>query len=189
MTSCCDSRSISRARSGSTSVAAAADPLPVGVGHDARGVQRLDGQQLDPQPELEPAPLAEDLAQLGQRIAIDHAQARGSMRSSAPAGLLGAEGGHSLGHAPGPPRARMRAARWAAFFAPPRADRDRGDGHAGRHLDDGVQRVGAAERAAVERDRRSPASPVRLASTPGRWAARPAAPMKSCTPAASASAT
>ena len=48
------------------------DPLPIRVGYDTRAIQRLGGQQLDLQPELELAPLAELLLQLRQRIALDH---------------------------------------------------------------------------------------------------------------------
>ncbi len=74
MTSCCDSRSISCARSASTS------PLPTAsrirsqsrVRHHALGMERLDRQQLDAQPELQLAPLSEELAQLRQGVSVDH---------------------------------------------------------------------------------------------------------------------
>ena len=57
------------------------DALEVGPRHDAGLGQRLERQHLDPQPQLELVPLPEDLAQLRQRVSIDHA--RGSTRSSA----------------------------------------------------------------------------------------------------------
>ena len=90
MTSCCDSRSISRARSGSTSPTSRRMRSQSAVGHDARLGQRLDRQQLDPQPQLELVALPEDLAQLGQRVSIDHVPRVDAQLGLA--GLLVAEG-------------------------------------------------------------------------------------------------
>ena len=49
-----------------------ADPLPIGIGDHPGLVERLRGQQLDPQPELELALFPEQLTQLGECIAVDH---------------------------------------------------------------------------------------------------------------------
>ena len=46
--------------------------FPVPVGHDAGRVQRLCREELDPQPQLELAALAEYVAHLGQCVAVDH---------------------------------------------------------------------------------------------------------------------
>ena len=89
--------------------------LPVVGRHHAGLVERLSGEQLDAQPQLEPAPLAEDLAQLRQRVPIDHAL--GSMRSSAMA-AWSARTAVTRSATASSDSARMRAARWAAFFAP-----------------------------------------------------------------------
>ena len=74
MTSCCDSCSISRARSGSTSSSASAERIrsQSSSGMTPAAWQCLGRQQLDPQPELELVPLGEELAQLRQGVAVDH---------------------------------------------------------------------------------------------------------------------
>ena len=125
-----------------------ADALVVGPRHDAGLGHRLERQHLDPQPQLELVPLAEDLAQLRQRVPLDHDPRIHPQLG--PAGLVVAEG-RTRSATASSESARMRAARWRGVLAPA-ADRDRRHRHAGRHLDDRVERIGAAQRAAVERD-------------------------------------
>ena len=91
------------------------DSLPVVGRHHAGRMERLHDEQLDAQPELELATLAEDLAQLRQRVAVDHAL--GSMRSSAMA-AWSARTAATRSATASSESARMRAARCAAFFAP-----------------------------------------------------------------------
>ena len=78
-------------------------------------------------------------------------QARGSTRSSALAACSARKAATRSATAASD-SARMRAARCAAFFAPALPMATDGDRHARRHLDDRVERIGAAERPAVERD-------------------------------------
>ena len=141
-----------RARA-STSPAAAPDPLVVRRRARARLVaQRLDREQLDPQPQVELVLLAEQLAQLGQGVAVDHlGQARGSIRSSAfPA--WSSRNAATRAATPASERARIRAARCAGVLRTRTPDRDGRHRHPGRHLHHRVEGVGSAERAAVERD-------------------------------------
>jgi hypothetical protein len=49
-----------------------ADALPVGRRHDSGVVECLCRQQLDPKPQGELAPLAEDLSHFRQGVAVDH---------------------------------------------------------------------------------------------------------------------
>ncbi len=92
-----------------------ANALEVGPRHDAGLGHRLERQHLDLQPQLELVPLPEDLAQLRQRVSVDHA--RGSTRSSAfPA--CSSRNARTRAATASSDSARMRAARWPAFFAP-----------------------------------------------------------------------
>ena len=119
MTSCCDSCSISRARSGSTSVGRGPDALPVVVGHDARprAAPRRPGARC----------AARAPACAARRRARAAPAARSDRSSSGPRvdAQLGSwpparrgTAATRCGHARHPTSARMRAARWAAFFAP-----------------------------------------------------------------------
>ena len=92
-----------------------ADALVVVVGHDTGVAQCLDREELDAQPQIQLVALTEDLAQLRERVAVDHA--RGSMRSSALA-ACSSRNAATRSATPSSDRARILAARWAAFFAP-----------------------------------------------------------------------
>ena len=93
----------------------APDALVVGLRHHTGFGEGLERQQLDPQPQLELVAFPEDLAQLRQRVAIDHV--RGSTRSSAlPA--CSSRKARTRSASAASERARIRAARCAAFRAP-----------------------------------------------------------------------
>ena len=161
----------------------AADPLASPPSGTTPGLgERLDGEELDLQPQLELAALPEDLAQLAaarsdrsRRPRVDPQLGHGR-----PARSRNAR--DSLGERVDRTRARIRAARCAGVLRAGAPDRDGRHRHAGRHLDDRVQRIGAAQSDPPSSGIPITGLAVSEASTPGRCAARPAAPMKSRTP-------
>ena len=161
--------------------------VPVRLGHDPLGGQGLDGEELDPQPELELAPLSEDLAQLGQRVAVDHVRPGGRLaarlRRPARRGRRRPAARPRDRPAPGCERRDgRRSSRRRSRWRPTRPARRAASGRPSTARPRRRERRHRAES-------RSPAGSSGWPARPGRCAASPAAPTNRRTPAASASST
>ena len=104
----------------------------------------------------------------------DRALRAGRAASSTACGLLGAVARAAPRGSPGASSPRIAAASSAALTAPARADGERADGDAGRHLHDREQRVDAAAARCDSTGTPSTGRTVLAALMPGRCAAPPA---------------